>query len=324
MNNLRLRRLRKNDAMRRLVRETQLSCNDFIYPLFIKEGLTQKVEIDSMPGVYQLPLSALKDEVTAIESLGIAAVILFGIPKDKDETGSFSLQDDGIIQKAIKEIKAHSKNLLVISDVCFCEYTSHGHCGIIKNGDVANDETLPLLAAQALSHAKAGADIVAPSGMMDNMVFAIRKHLDDNEYNHIPILSYAVKYASNFYGPFRQAAEGAPSFGDRKTYQMDVANSQEALREAHLDVAQGADMLMVKPAMAYLDVICQVKSHHKAIPLCAYQVSGEYTMIKFSAQKGLFDEKEMMLESLIAIKRAGADMIISYFAKEICSYLQQE
>jgi porphobilinogen synthase len=319
--NLRLRRMRKTDAMRRMVRETHLIADDFIYPLFIKEGLDEKVAISSMPGIYQLAQKDVIEQAKRVEALGIPAVILFGIPSHKDAAGSASYDENGIIQKTTSLIKEHTSNLLVITDACFCEYTDHGHCGLIKDNDVDNDKTLELLALQALTQAKAGADIIAPSGMIDGMVASIRQCLDDNGFSHIPILSYAAKYASSFYGPFREAAEGAPSFGDRKTYQMDIANGREALREVSLDVKEGADMLMVKPAMAYLDVIQRVKQLHPDIPLCAYQVSGEYAMIKCAAHSGLIDEHDAMCESLIAIKRAGADMIISYFATDYCQML---
>lgn len=313
----RMRRLRQSPALRALICETQLHPSDMVYPLFIKEGLDEKKEIASMPGVFQLPLKDLKKEIDDVISHNIPAVILFGIPLNKDEIGSAALKDDGIIQKAIQEIKNHAPQLLVITDLCFCEYTSHGHCGVIKNQSVDNDLTLELLAQQAISHAKAGADVIAPSGMMDGMIKSIRSGLDSENFTQISILSYAVKYASSFYGPFRDVAEGAPQFGDRKQYQMDFGNKNEALREAELDVAEGADMLMVKPAMCYLDIISQVKQHLPQLALAAYQVSGEYSLIKFGAKQGLIDEKQAMIESLTAIKRAGANFIINYFAKDI-------
>lgn len=322
---VRLRRLRQNEALRTLVRETHLSVQNFICPIFIKQGLTEKKAISSMPGIYQIGLPHLKAEIDEIVSLEIPAVLLFGIPEHKDEKGSAACQDNGIIQEAITEIKRHAPHLLVISDICFCEYTSHGHCGIIteKTGqlDVDNDETLTLLVKQSVSHAKAGTDVIAPSGMMDGMVAAIREGLDREGFQHIPILSYAAKYASSFYGPFREAAEGAPQFGDRRTYQMDPANAREALREVDLDVDEGADMLMVKPALSYLDIIHQTKQRYPEIPLCAYQVSGEYAMIKAAAQCGWLDEKKIALESLLSIKRAGADFIITYFAKVAAKWL---
>jgi len=320
---LRLRRLRRTENLRRLIRETELQTNDFIYPLFVKEGLDKRQAISSMPGQFQLCLGDLKQEVKEIESLGIPAVIVFGIPQNKDERGSESFHPHGIVQQAIREIKKHSQTLLVISDICFCEYTDHGHCGMLQGKEVDNDGTLELLGKQAVAHAEAGADILAPSGMMDGMVQAIRTALDKSNFSHLPILSYAVKYASCFYGPFRDAAEGTPQFGDRKGYQMDPANGQEALREAMLDMREGADMLMVKPAMNYLDIIYRVKQQNPSIPLCAYQVSGEYSMIKNAASHGLLDEEQAMFESLTAIKRAGSDFIITYFAKEVCKGILQ-
>lgn len=314
------RRLRRNDVIRSMVRETHLSVNDLIQPLFIKHGDGDKSEITSMPGQYQLSLKDLPDEARAIEQSGIRSVILFGIPEHKDAKGSDALNKNGIIAKAIRTIKEVCPNLVVIADTCFCEYTDHGHCGVVDKSQaqmtVDNDKTLTLLAKQAVLQAQAGADIIAPSGMMDGMVAAIRDGLDKAGFFHIPILSYAVKYASAFYGPFRDAAEGAPSFGDRTTYQMDPANRNEALREAELDVEEGADMLMVKPAMNYLDIIYQLKLQFPEMPLAAYQVSGEYAMIKAAAQNNWLDENKIVEESLLAIKRAGADTIISYFAKQ--------
>ncbi len=321
----RLRRLRQHEGLRHLVRETQLDIHDLVYPLFIKHGLTEKKPIASMPGQYQLGLAHLEAEIQEIKELNIPAIILFGIPEYKDGQGSASCQDAGIIQQAIQEIKRIAPQLLVISDICFCEYTDHGHCGVLseKTGkiDVDNDETLTLLVNQSISHAKAGCDVIAPSGMMDGMVSAIRSGLDEAGFSHIPILSYAAKYASSFYGPFREAAEGAPQFGDRRTYQMDPANAKEALREVDSDVDEGADMLMVKPALSYLDIIHQTKQRYPEIPLCAYQVSGEYAMVKAAAQAGWIDEKKVVLEMLLSIKRAGADFIISYFAKDVARWL---
>ncbi len=321
----RLRRLRQHEALRTLIQETHLHVHDLVYPLFIKQGLTEKKPIGSMPGQYQLGLNHLKEEIQEIVHLGIPAVILFGIPECKDAQGSAALSDAGIIQQAIKEIKQLAPQLLVISDICLCEYTDHGHCGVIseKTGkmDVDNDDTLGLLVAQSVSHAKAGCDVIAPSGMMDGMIAAIRTGLDQAGFSHLPILSYAAKYASSFYGPFREAAEGAPQFGDRRTYQMDPANEKEALREIDLDVQEGADMLMVKPALSYLDIIHQTKQRYPQIPLCAYQVSGEYAMVKAAAQVGWIDEKKVALEMLLSIKRAGADFIISYFAKDVARWL---
>lgn len=315
------RRLRQKSALRALICETQLHPSDMVYPLFIKEGIKEKVAIKSMPGVFQLPLSALKQEIKDITQHQIPAVMLFGIPQHKDECGSAALRTDGIIQQTIAEIKNLAPELVIMSDLCFCEYTSHGHCGIIENNSVDNDKTLTILSEQAISHAEAGADLVAPSGMMDGMVAHLRQSLDNQNFTETGILSYAVKYASSFYGPFREAAEGAPQFGDRKQYQMDIGNVNEALHEAELDKQQGADMLMVKPAMCYLDIISKVKHHIPQLPLSAYQVSGEYSLIKFGAKQGLIDEQKAMVESLTAIKRAGANFIINYFAKEMNALL---
>lgn len=320
----RLRRLRQHAALRTLIQETQVNVQDLIYPLFIKHHLVKKKPIGSMPGQYQLGLIHLKEEIQEIVALGIPGVILFGIPECKDEQGSAALHDAGIIQEAIREIKQMAPQLLVISDICFCEYTNHGHCGVISEHtgkvDVDNDKTLALLVKQSISHARAGCDVIAPSGMMDGMIRAIREGLDDAGFHHIPILSYAAKYASSFYGPFREAAEGAPQFGDRRTYQMDPANAKEALREVDLDVQEGADMLMVKPALSYLDIIHQTKQRYPQVPLCAYQVSGEYAMVKAAAQLGWIEERKVALEMLLSIKRAGADFIISYFAKDVARW----
>ncbi|MDX1836581.1 porphobilinogen synthase [Legionella taurinensis] len=313
---LRLKRLRKTPAVRDMLQETRLHPRQFIAPLFISETLPQKKEIKSMPGQFQLPLHALTEELDSLSALGLPAVLLFGLPAHKDARGSDSLKDDGIIQRAVQSIKQSHPDMLVITDVCFCEYTDHGHCGVVHGEQIDNDETLYLLGQQAVSHARAGADWVAPSSMTDGMVLAIREALDSEGYQDTAILSYAVKYSSSFYGPFREAAEGAPKFGDRKTYQMNPANSAEALREAALDIEEGADLLMVKPAMNYLDIIHLLKQHYPEIPLCAYQVSGEYSMLKMAAQHGLIQEEAAMLESLMAIKRAGADLLISYFAKD--------
>ena len=323
-----MRRLRGHPALRNLIQETKLSSSDFVYPLFIKEDNTRKIPINSMPGQFQLSLDCLSKEIDEVVSLNIPAVILFGIPKHKDFQGSHALAETGIVQQAIVRIKKQAPDLLIIADVCFCEYTDHGHCGIVtKNyrgdSDVDNDKTLTLLAEQAISMAQAGADVIAPSGMMDGMIQVIRQALDEHDFKDIPILSYAVKYASSFYGPFREAAEGAPSFGDRNGYQMDPANSDEALREADLDVEEGADMLMVKPAQHYLDIIYRIKNQNPGLPLCAYQVSGEFSMIKAASEKGWIDEKKVALESLLAIKRAGADFIITYYAKEAARWLQK-
>ena len=314
------RRLRKNEIIRKMIRETTLSVDDLILPLFITFGKGRKIAIKSMPGHYQLSVDNLAKEVKEIKSLGIPAVILFGIPEHKDEVGSEAYNPKGVVQHAIKTIKDKAPELIVITDVCMCEYTSHGHCGMIKGGDVDNDATLELLAKEALSHAKAGADMVAPSDMMDGRVGAIRKILDENNFSNIPIMSYAAKYASAFYGPFREAAESTPQFGDRRSYQMDPANSNEALREVRLDIEEGADIVMVKPALPYLDIIRRIKDEFK-YPVAAYNVSGEFSMIKAANQLGWMDGERAMMESLIAIKRAGADLILTYFAKEAAKIL---
>lgn len=309
------RRLRKEELLREMIRETHLRPDDFILPLFVRPGKGVKRPIASMPGHFQLSIDLLVKEVKEAKGLGILGVILFGIPEKKDEWGSEAYAKDGIIQRALRQIKEKVEGILLITDVCLCEYTSHGHCGIVKEGRVLNDETLELLSAQALSHAEAGADIVAPSDMMDGRVEAIRKTLDENQFEDIPILSYAAKYASAFYGPFRVAAESKPQFGDRKSYQMDPANGEEALREVRLDLEEGADMIMVKPALPYLDIIYRVKQSFN-IPVAAYNVSGEFSMIKAASRLGWIDGDQVMMESLTAIKRAGADLILTYFAKE--------
>ncbi|AEH45541.1 Porphobilinogen synthase [Thermodesulfatator indicus DSM 15286] len=314
------RRLRRNETLRSLVRETELSLNHLIYPLFVVEGHGIKEEVPSMPGVFRFSVDLLKEEIKEIIDLGLPAVILFGIPAQKDEIGSEAYAKKGVVQRAISAIKKIAPELLVITDVCLCEYTSHGHCGIIKGSEVDNDLTLEQLARVAVSHAKAGADMVAPSDMMDGRVARIREALDEAGFSHIPIMSYAVKYCSSFYGPFRDAAESAPQFGDRRSYQMDPANVREALREATLDVEEGADILMVKPAMPYLDVITRLREEFNH-PIAAYQVSGEYAMIKAAGKLGWLDEERAMMESLISIRRAGADIILTYFAKEIAKKL---
>ncbi|MCO6472971.1 MAG: porphobilinogen synthase [Melioribacteraceae bacterium] len=311
----RLRRLRYNPIVRDLIRETILHKSDLIYPLFVRHGNNIKNEIKSMPGVYQFSIDKLVDECKELVELGIPAIILFGIPEHKDEHGSEAYSPDGIIQQAVRAIKAEVKDLLVITDVCLCEYTSHGHCGVLDGENILNDETVSLLAKEAVTHAEAGADMIAPSDMMDGRVVSIRKALDYKGFQHIPIMSYAVKYASGFYGPFREAAESTPSFGDRRSHQMDIANTNEAIREAESDIEEGADIIMVKPAGAYLDVIHRVKEKF-GMPTAAYQVSGEYSMIKAAGRLGWIDEHRVIEESLIAIKRAGADMILTYFAKE--------
>jgi porphobilinogen synthase len=308
---------------RALLRETRLHPQQFIAPLFISEQLTGPKEINAMPGQFQLSLHCIPKEIETLSALGIPAVLLFGIPIHKDSRGTDSFNDEGIIQKAIKIIRSVNQELLIITDLCFCEYTDHGHCGVLKGQSIDPETTLELLGKQAVSHAKAGADWVAPSGMTDGMVGAIRYALDKAGYQHIPILSYSAKYCSCLYGPFREAAQGAPQFGDRKGYQMDPANSDEALREAALDIEEGADMIMVKPAGFYLDIIAKMKQYAPEVPLCAYQVSGEYSMIKCAAKYQLINEEQAMIESLIAIKRAGADFIISYFAKDIALLLNK-
>ena len=325
------RRLRTTPAIRAMVRETELNARDFIYPLFVRHGQGRS-EIRSMPGVYQLSVTESVREAEAAARLGVNAVILFGIPKEKDPIGLENFAHDGIIQQAIRAIKKEIPEMVVVTDVCLCEYTDHGHCGILNTGEhyhsslpegyVLNDETLDVLAKVAISHAECGADIVAPSGMLDGMVAAIRAGLDVSGYENLPILSYAVKYASSFYGPFRDAAEGAPKFGDRKSHQMDPANVREALREAAIDVEEGADMLMVKPALAYLDVIHVVKNAFPELPMAAYNVSGEYSMIKAAAANGWVDEEKVTLETLTAIKRAGADVIITYHAVDAARWLK--
>ncbi|MDX2481860.1 MAG: porphobilinogen synthase [Desulfuromusa sp.] len=315
------RRLRRNENIRRMVRETHLHVDDLIYPMFSAFGENIKKEISSMPGIYQQSIENIVIEAREVFDLGIPAVVLFGIPELKDAVGSDAYCATGIIQNTIRAIKEKVPELTVITDVCMCEYTSHGHCGIIKDGDVDNDSTLELLAAEALSHAQAGADIVAPSDMMDGRVAAIRDILDEHGFEHIPVMSYAVKYASAYYGPFREAAESSPEFGDRRSYQMDPANRMEALREANQDVAEGADFLMVKPAMAYLDVLRELKDNFD-LPLVAYSVSGEYSMVKAAAEKGWIDGDQVMMETLLGMKRAGADLIITYHAKEAAKLLR--
>ena len=325
------RRLRTTPALRAMLRETELNARDFIYPLFVRHG-QGRTAINSMPGVYQLSVDEAVREAESAFKLGVPAVILFGIPAAKDPIGLENFADDGIVQQAIRAIKANIPEMLVVTDVCLCEYTDHGHCGILNTGAhrhaslpegyVLNDETLDVLARVAVSHAGCGADIVAPSGMLDGMVKAIRGGLDLAGFEHTPILSYAVKYASAFYGPFREAADGAPKFGDRKSHQMDPANIREALREAALDVGEGADMLMVKPALAYLDVIRAVKEAFPALPMAAYNVSGEYAMIKAAAANGWIDEAKVTLETLTGMKRAGADLILTYHAKDAAGWLK--
>ncbi len=319
---LRLRRLRRNEMLRGLVRETRLSVDSLIYPLFIREGTGIKEEIPSMPGVFHFSPDKLPAEVRDIRSLGIPAVLLFGIPESKDETAASAYDRNGVVQQAIRTIKDAAPDLLVATDVCLCEYMSHGHCGIVVNGEVDNDLTLPVLARTAVSHAEAGADMVAPSDMMDGRVGAIRKGLDGAGFAQIPIMAYSAKYASAFYGPFREAAESAPQFGDRRAYQMDTPNVREALREVEMDIREGADIVMVKPALAYLDVIRRVRESCN-YPLAAYNVSGEYAMVKAAARSGLIDEPRIVMEILTAIKRAGADITITYHAKDAARWLRQ-
>lgn len=318
----RSRRVRKNENFRRLVRETKLSVDDLVYPLFAVPGKSVKKPINSMPGQFQLSVDYIAREARDAFELGIPALLLFGIPSKKDEQGTGAFAKDGIVQQAVKRIKNEVPDMLVITDVCLCEYTSHGHCGILEKGQVQNDLTLEVLTETALSQVKAGADMVAPSAMMDGQIAAIREALDENTLEDIPIMAYSAKYASSFYGPFREAAESAPQFGDRKTYQMDPANGDEAIREISLDVSEGADMIMVKPALAYLDIICRAKQEFD-LPLAAYHVSGEYSMIKAAAQLGWLDEEKAMLESLTSIKRAGADIIITYWAKQLAQLLKK-
>lgn len=314
------RRLRRTATIRALVRETTLSPDDFVYPLFVCEGEGVRREIGSMPGAFNLSIDELVKEVEAARSVGVKSVILFGVPDQKDPVGTQAYVEDGITQRAIRALKRELKETLVIADNCLCEYTDHGHCGVIEDGEVLNDPTLDLLARTAVSQAEAGADIIAPSNMMDGFVVAIREALDEAGFEHIPIMSYAVKYASGFYGPFREAAQSAPQFGDRRGYQMDPSNAREAMREAELDYQQGADMLMVKPALPYLDIIRGVRERFD-LPIAAYQVSGEYAMIKAAARLGWIDEQRVALETLTSIKRAGADIILTYYARELANRL---
>jgi len=321
---LRLRRLRKSTKLRDIVRETHLNVNDLISPLFVKEGIDKPEPIDSMPGQFRLPLKKVIDEVERVVSLGIPAIILFGIPENKDDTASSASNSDGIIQNTIRTIKDEFKNdLVIIADLCLCQYTSHGHCGIVSNGKILNDKTLIELQKIAISYAKVGADIIAPSGMMDGQVQAIRKALDESKFYDTSILAYSAKFSSSFYGPFRDAADSAPSFGDRRSYQMDYANSNEAMREVLLDIEEGTDIIMVKPALAYLDLIYQVKTTY-GLPTAAYSVSGEYSMIKAASEKGWINESAIVLEIMTAIKRAGADMILTYYAKDIAKWLKEK
>ena len=316
----RTRRLRKTEGIRRLVQETKLSIDDFVYPLFIEEGIGIATEIPSMPGINRFSLDKINEELDEIVQLNIPAVILFGIPANKDEDGSETWDENGIIQKAIRFIKENYPTLYVITDVCFCEYTTHGHCGVIHDNDLDNDVTLINIAKQVVSHARAGADMVAPSGMIDGTIQMVREALDNNGFVNLPIMAYSVKYASAFYGPFRDAADSAPSFGDRRTYQMNPSNRDEAIREANFDDQEGADILMVKPALSYLDIIRDLKNDFDR-PIACYNVSGEYAMIKAASEKGWIDGDRVMMESLLSMKRAGASIIITYFAKEAAKLL---
>jgi len=320
---MRSRRLRRTANIRDMVAETVLSADNFVYPVFVREGRNVKKPIDSMPEIYQLSIDEAVKEVKEAYLLGVKSIILFGIPDIKDELGTQAYAEDGVIAKAIYEIKSALPELVVIADACFCEYTSHGHCGILnKKGELLNDPTLDMLKKEAYVYAKMGADIIAPSGMIDGMVKAIRESLDENGFYNTAIMSYSVKYSSSFYGPFRDAAESAPAFGDRKSYQMDYRNADEAIKECMLDIEEGADYLMVKPALSYLDVIRKVKDRFQYMPLAAYNVSGEYSMVKAAAKMGWIDEKQIMIEILTSIKRAGADIIITYFAKDMVKILR--
>jgi porphobilinogen synthase len=315
------RRIRRTEALRGMVRETHLTTAGFVYPMFVCPGTKVRKEVSSMPGVYQQSVDQIVEECREVESLGIPAIILFGLPESKDARGTSSLAQTGVVQKAIEAIKKAKLNLLVITDVCLCEYTDHGHCGVVEDGEILNDPTLEILAQQALSHARAGADIVAPSDMMDGRVAAIRTLLDDHKFENIPILAYAAKYCSGFYGPFREAADSAPKSGDRRSYQMDPANAREALKEVALDLEEGADIVMVKPALPYLDIIRAVRDRFD-VPVGAYNVSGEYAMVKAAAQKGWIEEKRVVLEILTGIQRAGADIILTYHAKDVARWLK--
>lgn len=317
------RNLRSSASMRSLVRETHLRVNDFIYPMFVIEGNNIRDEVPSMPGVYQISMDLLLEEVKEVYELGIKAIMFFGVVTAKDEIGTGAFMDDGIVQTATRMVKENYPDLLVVADTCLCEYTDHGHCGVIHNHDVDNDESLKVLAKTAVSQAKAGADIIAPSNMMDGFVVAIRQALDEAGFENIPIMSYAVKYASAFYGPFRDAADSAPQFGDRKTYQMDPANRLEAIREVESDIEEGADFIMVKPALSFLDIIRDVRNHVN-VPVVAYNVSGEYAIIKAAAQNGWIDEKSIVMEMLTSMKRAGADIILTYFAKDVATWLKDD
>ncbi len=319
--NVRMRRLRENPTLRRMVEETEIELEDLVFPVFIDENINEKMEIQSMPGIYRIPLKNVGEEGKEIESLGIRAVLLFGIPSCKDENASSAYDENGVIQNAIKALK-NETDLLVIADLCMCEYTSHGHCGVVKDGKILNDKTLEIYKKIALSYAKSGVDMVAPSGMMDGQVKAIRSILDDQGFEYLPVMAYSAKYSSSLYSPFRDAAESAPKFGDRKTYQMNYSNSREALREMELDVLEGADIIMVKPALFYLDILKLAREEFK-LPIAAYNVSGEYSMVKAASLAGYIDEKSVVKELLTSIKRAGADIIITYHAKDYARWLKR-
>ena len=317
---IRLRRLRSTDIIRDMVRETVITKNDLVYPVFVKEGENEKIPVDSMPGIYQYTIDRFDEELDRIKEAGIPAILIFGIPEHKDECGSQAYDENGITQRAIRHIKEKAPELVVIADVCLCEYTSHGHCGLVENGKILNDETLPLLAKMAVSLAKAGADMIAPSDMMDGHIAVLRKSLDDNGFKDTIIMGYSAKFASGYYSPFRDAAHSAPSFGDRRTYQMDIANGREALRECEADIEEGADIIMIKPALAYLDIVRQARDSFKH-PLAVYNVSGEYSMVKAAAMNGWIDEKRIVMENMTAMKRAGADIIITYHALDVAKWL---
>jgi porphobilinogen synthase len=315
------RRLRRTEKLRNLVRENRLSTAGFVYPMFVCPGARARHEISSMPGIHQQSADQIVEECREVESLGIPAVVLFGLPQTKDPQGRSSLASDGVVQRAIEAIKKAKLDLLVITDVCLCEYTDHGHCGVVQNGEIMNDSTLEILSEQALSHARAGADIVAPSDMMDGRVGAIRKKLDEHKFENVPIMAYSAKYCSGFYGPFREAAQSAPQFGDRRSYQMDPSNAREAMKEVAMDVEEGADIIMVKPALAYLDIIRMVRDKFE-VPVAAYNVSGEYSMVKAAAAKNWVEEKRIVLEILTGIQRAGAEIILTYHAKDVARWLK--
>ena len=319
----RFRRLRASEQLRDLVRETHLQTSELIYPIFVEEGENRKTPVDSMPGIFRWSIDRLDEILVQVVQSGIGGILVFGIPAHKDETGSSAYEENGIMQRAVRYIKQNYPEILIIADVCLCEYTSHGHCGLVCDGEILNDETLPLLAKMAVSLAKCGADIIAPSDMMDGRIAYIRNALDESGHVHTPILSYSAKFASGYYAPFRDAADSAPSFGDRKTYQMDYANGREAMREIEEDIAEGADMIMVKPALAYLDLVRQARDKFD-LPLAVYNVSGEYAMVKAAAASGYIDEKKIVLENLTAMKRAGADIIITYHALDVCRWLREE